>query len=361
MNAMTDIQQADSAAISDLYKGTPRQVRAWVKECMEANLVPFVQSSPGLGKSAIMRSVANEFNLELIDHRLSTSAPEDFNGLPRFNDNGTATFSPFSDLFPMKDITPLPEGKDGWYLFFDEANHAPKSVMAASYKPVLDKIVGQFPLHDRVRMGMAGNLGTDRAFANTLSTAMQSRLIHLELKEDFDEWQEDFAIPNQLDNRIIAFLNYKNGAFYDFKPDHKNKTFCCPRTWEFMHMLINGKQVKTENTPLYGGTITHGVAVDFVQFCQVYASMIKIEDVARDWNGVPAPKDTATRWAVVSHLADKVTDDTADAVFKFIEKAGNFDVSFKILFYRMYTLSNPGNRGKHFQEAMLTLNKYLRS
>lgn len=364
MNAQTAIapaQQSTNDIIQDIYKGTPRQIRSWVEECTEAGLVPFVQSSPGLGKSAIMRSVADNYLLELIDHRLIASDPTDFNGIPRFNDDGTAGFAPFSDLFPLEGISKIPEGKQGWFLFFDEANQATKTVMAAMYKPVLDRIIGQAKMHSNVRMALAGNLTTDRAYANGLSTAMQSRLVHLEMIESFDEWLEDFAIPNGIDNRIIAFLHYKSAAFYDFKPDHKEKTFCCPRTWDFMDKLIRNKEVKDANIPLYGGTITHGYAVDFVQFTKVYASMIKIEDVARDWDGIAAPRDAATRWAVVSHLADKVSKDTIVPVMNFIQKAGNFDVSFKILFYRMFTMTKQDLRTHpKFQEAMLELNKTLR-
>ena len=61
------------------YKCTPRQIRANVLDCFEAGLVPFIQSSPGMGKSSIVKSIAQEAQLQLIDHRLSTSAPEDLN------------------------------------------------------------------------------------------------------------------------------------------------------------------------------------------------------------------------------------------------------------------------------------------
>lgn len=63
----------------EIYTCTPREVRKFVKDCLFAGLVPMVHSSPGMGKSAIMKSIASELSLKLIDHRLSTSAPEDLN------------------------------------------------------------------------------------------------------------------------------------------------------------------------------------------------------------------------------------------------------------------------------------------
>lgn len=212
----------------NIYRCTPRQVKRFVTDVLFAGLVPYVQSSPGMGKSSIMRAIASELNLQLIDHRLSTSAPEDLSGLPRFDEDGKARFSPFADLFPVEG-TPLPPGKEGWMLFLDEFNSASKSVMAAAYKLILDRMVGQHKLHERVVICAAGNLATDRAITNPISTAMQSRVVHLEMQINFQEWLEDVALKEGYDSRVIAYLSQYNSKLMDFRPDHQEKTFCCPR------------------------------------------------------------------------------------------------------------------------------------
>lgn len=218
---------------ADLYRVTPRTAKKFLLKCLYAGLAPFLQSSPGMGKSSIMRAIAAELNLKLIDHRLSTSAPEDMSGLPQFVD-GMARFAPFAELFPVKG-TPLPmnpkTGKlyDGWLIFLDEFNSATKLVQAAAYKLVLDRQVGQHDLHECTMLAMAGNLSTDRALVNPLGTAMQSRVIHIEMKVDFDEWLMDVALPQKYDQRVIAYLSQHPGKLMDFRPEHQEKTFCCPR------------------------------------------------------------------------------------------------------------------------------------
>ena len=133
--------------MTNIYSSTPRQVRKFVERCFNAGLPPFVKSSPGIGKSAIMKQLAKDYNLELIDIRLSMCDPTDLNGLPCFNEKtGKAEFRPF-DMFPVKG-TPLPPGKNGWLMFFDEFNSAPKSIQAASYKIMLDHMVGGLPVVD---------------------------------------------------------------------------------------------------------------------------------------------------------------------------------------------------------------------
>ena len=111
------------------FKCTPRQARGHIVEILEAGLVPFLRSSPGMGKSAIIRSIADEYGMELLDIRLSTCAPEDLTGLPHF-ENGIAKFMPF-DMFPVEG-TELPTGKNGWIVFLDEFNSASKAVQAAA-------------------------------------------------------------------------------------------------------------------------------------------------------------------------------------------------------------------------------------
>lgn len=346
--------------MSELYSCTPRQVRKFINEILQAGLVPFVQSSPGMGKSTIMRSVAAENNLKLIDHRLSTSAPEDLSGLPEFysNDFGQrrARFVPFGDLFPLEGDS-LPQGKEGWMLFLDEFNSASKSVQAAAYKLILDRQVGQYNLHSNVVVTAAGNLAGDRAITNALSTAMQSRVVHLEMQVNFEEWLYDVALKENYDSRIIAYLSQFPSKLMDFRPDHKDKTFCCPRTWEFVNRMITGKVVTDGDAMLLAGTITSGTAVDFVQFCKIYMNLITIDQILADPTKCPLPGDQNMRWATITHMMEKVNDKNFAQLCTYADR---FDVSFRILFYRSTLVRNPALRqSPTFVGAMATLGKYL--
>jgi len=346
-----------TADVSNIFTCTPRQARRHIERTLQAGLVPFVQSSPGMGKSSIVRQIAEEWNLELIDHRISTAAPEDFTGLPRFLEDGTARFFPFADLFPIEG-TPLPEGKDGWLLFLDEMNSAPKSVEAAAYKLVLDKMTGQHKLHDRVLIAAAGNLATDKAIVNNQSTAMKSRLVHLQMELNHKEWLEDVAYVQGYDERIIAFLNYRPNYLMDFDPDSKERTFCCPRTWEFVNRLLGAVGVlNDEDASLLAGTITSGVAVEFVQFTKVYASMVSIKDIVADPTGTKVPTDNATKYAVVSHMMEHVNKNNFSALVTYIER---FDITFQILFFRSVMKRQPLLRSEPaFTSTMVKLSKYL--
>jgi hypothetical protein len=345
------------------YKSSPRAIRKFITRILAAGRVPFVKSSPGMGKSTIVKNIAKEFNMMVIDHRMSTSAPEDMSGLPTFitvtHPNGTetrvASFIPF-DIFPTTN-TPLVEGTEGWIVFLDEFNSAPKTVQAASYKLILDREVGQEKLHERVMVVCAGNLDTDRAIVNSMSTAMQSRVIHLEMEINFDEFMKDVALPFKWDNRIVAYLSYKPSMIMDFRPDHNEHTFCCPRTWEFMNDLIQGQEVLIEDAPLYAGTITSGVALDFIQFTKVYASLPKISVVLSDPENVQIPQDPPSRYAAIMYLTEHTNDKTLAGISVYINR---FTAEFRILFFRTLMIQQPALR-EHpaFRSALLDLSRYL--
>lgn len=339
----------------NLYRCTPRQISGFIEECFYAGLVPFVRSSPGMGKSTIFRKLAKKLGLKPIDHRLSTSDPTDLSGLPHFV-NGFARFAPFEELFPVES-SPLPTGYNGWMVFLDEFNAASKAVQAASYKLILDKMVGQLKLHPRVVLGMAGNLDTDRAITNTISTAMQSRVIHLEMMIDFPEWLEDVALTEDYDSRIISFLRYEQDYLMDFRPDHNEKTFCCPRTWEFMNRLIKGNDVKDTQLPLYAGTITSGVAAKFITHAQIHQHLITMREILSDPAGCVIPSETPMRWAVVCHMMGQVTDKNYGDLCTY---ASRFPLDFKILFFRS-TMVRHAHLRTHpsFAKAMIELSRYL--
>lgn len=365
-----------------MFKATPRKVREWALDAMMSGCVPMVKGSPGIGKSAIFRSIAQEHKLSMKDHRLSTAAPEDLSGLPDFerpldvaSGPVTATFRPF-DLFPIVG-TKIPAGKDGWLLFLDEFNSAPKEVQAAAYKLVLDRQVGQHDLHERVLIACAGNLATDKAITNNLSTAMQSRLVHITMEVSFQEWWEDVAIPQQYDERVRGYLAWKGeGSLMKFDPNHQDETFPCPRTWEFLNRMITGKTFAqiTENDPtnpgktrtrheidgkigLFAGAIGESEAVSFAQYCKVTQDLITIKEILADPTGCPVPQSAEMKWGQISHLLDKITDQNFADITTYIDR---YDIAFKVLFYRTVTKTNPTLRHHPaFIAAGLKLAKWL--
>lgn len=322
--------------MSEFYTVTPRSAARLISEIIEAGLVPHLVSSPGMGKSSIISQVSDDFNLFPIDHRMSTSEPTDMNGLPRFIED-YAEFVPFRGIFPTDD-RPIPKGKDGFCLILDEFMSMKREMQAGSYKLILDRMVGQKHLHPNTAIITASNMMTDRAIVNPMSTAMQSRLIHLEMVISHEEWLEDVAIAQKYDGRLIAFLSQYPSKLMDFKPDHEEKSFCCPRTWEFMNKLVKGKDVTDCRAPMYAGTITSGVAAEFIQFCKIYANKISVDRICQDPLTAPLPDSPSLSWATICHMLELADSKNFTHLAAYADR---FTADFRILFYRTIRLRIP--------------------
>jgi MoxR-like ATPase len=131
------------------------------------------------------------------------------------------------DTFPLE-TDPIPDGYNGWLLFFDEINSAPKAIQASAYKLVLDRKVGQTKLHKNCAIVAAGNLETDGAIVEEMSTALQSRMVHIELQVDVEQWVA-WAQKKGIHHMITSYIQFKPGMLNTFKADHTDKTYACPR------------------------------------------------------------------------------------------------------------------------------------
>lgn len=292
---------------------TLKQVAPLIPKLWKAGIVPFLHSSPAQGKSSLSKQLAEQFKLKVIDLRLTELDSTDLSGLPYFN-NGKAEFMPFN-TFPLQD-TPVPKGYEGWLIILDEFNSANQAVMAAAYKLVLDRMVGQHKLHDKVAMLACGNLESDNAIVNPMSTALISRFAHFNIDINVDDWLE-WASKAGIDYRITSYINFKKTNLYTFKPD-ATEPYASPRTWEMASKVI--KDSDEVSTLLVSSLIGDGVANEFVQYTKLYHKLPTLKDILDNPTGIEIPNDLATTWAVMSMVTHSMTVDNQAKLTVFLRR-----------------------------------------
>jgi len=286
-----------------------------IPKYLKAGLVPMLVGSPGCGKSDIIHQIAKEYKLQVIDLRLSQCDPTDLLGFP------TVTGSK-ADYVPMKTFPiegdPVPNDYNGWLLFLDEFNGAPISVQKAAYKLVLDKMVGSHKLHKNVAICCAGNLDTDNAAVEVMSTALQSRLVHMELLVDTQEFI-NYANEMGFDHRISSYLDFKPGNVYTFKPDHTDNTYACPRTWEFTNRILQNEAIEdTDALPMLAGAISEGIAREFLGFCKIENSLPKVAQIVVAPETISVPIEPSILYALTGSLSHNATEANFAQLMKFI-------------------------------------------
>lgn len=351
-----------ASTLSNLTSVNSTQAAELVEIILLSGLVPYLKSSPGIGKSSIYKAFAKKHKLFFIDLRLSGADRTDLNGLPDIKD-GKAIFAQFEEHFPLE-TTPIPAGYDGWFLLLDEFPSAPRDVQAASYKLILDKMIGTKKLHPQVLLALAGNLASDRAIVNPIGTALQSRVVHINLVSHHNSWMNNVALPFKYNYRVLAFLNQFPSKLNNFHPDHEESTFACERTWEFTNNLVDtldrlGHPIGDKHIPLFAGAIGEGIGVEFVQYCKIINDVVKVSEVLQNPNTCRVPTDISLKWAAVTSLAENTDENNIATILEYIER---FDASMAILYYRSVLVRNPQLRtAPAFSSAMLKLSQFINS
>lgn len=224
------------------------------------------------------------------------------------------------NIFPVA-TTPIPAGKNGFLLFLDEINSAPLSVQAASYKLILDKTVGQHPLHPKTAIVAAGNLITNGAIVNRMSTATQSRLIHLELVADSKHWIA-WASKAGLDHRVISYIENNPESLHKFDPNHNDYTYPCPRCWEFVSRLLKvvGPKPLMTQLALLAGTIGEGEARQFIIYTETLTKLPSIQQIIQNPTGAILNEEPSMLFAVGHLIAANAKQSNIDVLMQYTSR-----------------------------------------
>jgi hypothetical protein len=296
-----------------------RELPDLITTYLQCNLVPMITGSPGIGKSDVIRQVAEQFNLKVIDLRLAQMDPVDMLGFASRNDKTGKGFYLPMETFPLQS-DPIPAGYAGWLLFLDEITSAKDAIQAAAYKLILDRMVGSNPLHKNVAIVAAGNKESDNAIVNPMSSALKSRMVHLEVDVNPAHFCE-YAASKGWDPRIISYLNFRPDNVYTFKPDSTGATYACPRTWEFTNRLMPKIKIDSfKALTLLAGCLDEGVALEFQAFCAIQKELPDLGMIMRNPEHAQIPEEPSVLWALCGEISAKMTEANAPQYVKFIKR-----------------------------------------
>jgi len=310
----------------------------------------FIYGAPGIGKTEIVASVAQELCIDLITVDLQFMDPTDFLGIPSTDDipkefftekdlekrigilsklgKGITRSNPPSWL-PLdngESITVVGEdGKDeksdgpGGIIFFDEMNRANQPVIDAMMVLLQQRRVGaEYNLPSKWLIVAAGNRKEDDVASeiNDLGSALINRCevvnylanrgewiewvknSQVKLKGAFGKTASEVVLPE-----LITFMEFTGDYFYTLNAGKKGSVFASPRSWvdaskalysEMDYLKRQGTNAisKQEMTDIFARNVGPEAAQAFVEF-YTESQNTKMEDVVKvfdDPNNAPLPE-----------------------------------------------------------------------
>ena len=239
---------------------------------IDSKIPVFIWGNPGVGKSSLVRQIAENKSMKFIDLRLSLLDPTDLRGIPFFENETKKA------VWAKPEFLPDTNSEEEGILFLDEINSAPPTIQAAAYQLILDRKIGEYELPKNFAIIAAGNYESDRGVTYRMPTPLANRFVHLDFELDFDEWKT-WAYESNIDSRIISFLSYKSENLFTFDPKSKEKSFATPRSWSFVDDVLKSSLPLDLLEEVIKGAIGKDSAVEFMNYCKVMKDLPNIKEI----------------------------------------------------------------------------------
>jgi hypothetical protein len=203
---------------------------------------------PGVGKTALVESIAKELGAHLCVIPLSCYDASELKGIPRVmpleelqklhpdrvqkDAKGLVTYYSHNFEFPATNDPDL------WIFFFDEFNTVPPSTQVPIFQATQKRcITGSYQFPKNNRIVLAGNRPKDSEAVQPIPSPIISRVNLHEIKFDHREWLE---WGQHIHTGIRSFIqNNPDKLCYFTDEIIKNvQPYACPRSWDYASTIV---------------------------------------------------------------------------------------------------------------------------
>ena len=346
---------------------TTQETQAAIMLCGSAEVPLFMHSSPGAGKSSLVKQL-HGFILEhdphygLVDLRLSQIEGIDMRGLMHIEKGKTRYIPP----------TYLPVDPD-WQgiMFFDEYPLGDDDTRKAAIQILSDHRIGEHDFSENIMYIAAGNNMEDETLNRNLSSPEANRFCHIQVRNDLEEglriskdgfYSDGKHIPDwsslpeilrqdsglSFDGRIEVFLTSQhtedNKLIDSFDRALFRKGEYAHPTWRTWHAVSRVLAVLERDEDIWNavpnivkirravicGLIGDGAGSTFTGTMEMLHQLVDIEAVKKNGRKAPLidkddPMSLSVSWMSIGVLTDKrhFNPETVDNILTYIKRLGD--------------------------------------
>ena len=309
------------------------KVKEHLYKCLQGGVVPFLIGGTGVGKSAIVRGLAEKLaddremvskinptdkQFGFIDFRLSLYESVDLGGLPYINEKNEQKRAFLGNL---------PVSGSG-VLFFDEYAQSHPSVQSIVAQLIDERKLGEYELPEGWRIVCASNRASDRASSSKLPSQVISRLSLIEFDVDFDDWL-DWAMLNRVNPTVLGYLQFQPQALEQF--DAKIiEPQPCPRQWVNLSNILNAVGIDDDVQSITKTLVGEEQSFEFANFCKLSKDVPNLTDIVngKEVDVVP-DNEVGLCFATIVALNQKINDASKEDVCDWFENALTYILKLK--------------------------------
>ncbi|MBQ6388866.1 MAG: AAA family ATPase [Mogibacterium sp.] len=250
----------------------------------------FLMGPPGIGKTAIVRQVAEELGIGLVSYSITHHTRQSALGLPKIVHKSYAgeeydvseyTMSEIiASVYDVMAATGLREG----ILFLDEVNCVSETLTPTMLQFLQFKTFGKHRVPEGWIIVTAGNPIEYNRNAKEFDIVTWDRLKRVDIEPDYEAWKK-YAYVTNVHASVLTYLEARRGSFYKVEESIEGKKFVTARGWSDLSSIIRmyemlGIEVDLKLISQYLQDTE--IAEDFASYYDLfnkYRSDYKLEDI----------------------------------------------------------------------------------
>ncbi len=207
---------------------------------------------PGIGKTAIMKQIAEELRCGLVSYSMTHHTRQSAIGLPFISEKEYGGKKWSVTEYTMSEIVASiyeymsKTGKPSGILFLDEINCVSETLTPVMLQLLQNKTFGNIPLPRGWTIITAGNPPEYNKSVRDFDMVTLDRVKYMEIEANLDVWLE-YAKENNIHPAIRAYLSAYPGHFYSIEEKDTRQYFVTARGWEDLSLMLNSYEKEDVN------------------------------------------------------------------------------------------------------------------
>ncbi len=250
----------------------------------------FLMGPPGIGKTAIMKQIADELGVGLVSYSMTHHTRQSALGLPAIvrksyggEEYAVSEYTMSEIISSVYDMIEQGGVKEG-ILFLDEINCVSETLTPTMLQFLQYKTFGRHRVPEGWIVVTAGNPTEYNRSAREFDIVTWDRLKRIDIEPDYAAWRE-YALKAGIHAAVLTYLDAKKENFYRVEASVEGKRFVTARSWcDLSSMLIlyelNG--IKADKLLMSQYIQNPEIAEDFAIYYDLfdkYRSDYKIEQI----------------------------------------------------------------------------------